>query len=364
MSISRFACSLFPVAALALAMTSAHGEPLNPTPAESPRFPDVEIVAKFAPPGESNVRSSFKIADGVAVMGTEETGDIYKTTDHGQSWTKVIDTDERWEISDVRNFIRARDGAIYATTSEPATILRSPDDGETWELLTKPKASRTVALVQLDGGAILAGLRRSENNKISIIRSDDGFASHDTIVLSDTLPRQNTTCLYDLGDGVVLCGVGFEASGKIFKSTDAGLTWKQTAEFEDARDMMNFYEADGKVFAMCSGVSKLFVSDDAGETWATAVQVWEKGFLGQAATIERDGQTLQLLAATDQRVKKQPRHVILISDDAGQTWFEWIELAVDTSGGASNLAVISDDTLVVGTGNHSVQGYVYTLQFR
>ncbi len=352
------------VVMLASIAIPAIAQPLNPLPAASPRFPTVEIAATFAPPGESNVRSSFNLADGVAVIGTEETGDIYKTTDRGQTWTKMIDTDELWEISDVRNFIRAQDGAIYATTSEPATILRSSDDGDTWDLLAKPKASRTVGLVQLDGGAILAGLRRSENNKISIIRSEDGFATYDTVVLSDTLPGQNTTCLYDLGGGVVLCGVGFEASGKIFKSTDAGLTWSQTAEFDDARDMMNFFQVGDKVYAMCSGVSKLFVSDDAGDIWTTAVQVWDQGFLGQAATIQHHDQPFLLLAATDQRIKKAPRHVVLISDDAGQTWFEWIELAVDTSGGASNLAVISDDTIVVGTGNHSVQDVVYTMQFR
>ena len=325
-----------------------------------PRFTAVRIAHIFAPPGESNVRSSFKLADGQALIGTEETGDIYKTTDHGATWRKTIDTDERWEVSDVRNFIRAQDGSIYATTSEPATILRSTDEGETWDLLARPAGSRTVGLAQLDSGAILAGLRRSENNKITLVRSEDGFATHDTIVLSDDLPRQNVTCIHDLGGGVVLAGIGFQASGKVFRSTDAGLTWTQAAEFPDARDLMNFFVADDRIYVMASGIATLYASDDAGQTWSKAYQVWEKGFLGQAATLEHGGQSLRLLAASDQRVKPT-RNLVLISDDNGTTWHEWIELAQDVSGGASNLAVIGDGTVVVGTGNHSVQGYVYTL---
>ena len=333
----------------------------DPAPSATNRFPRVRIAHTFAPPGESNVRSSFRLADGVALIGTEETGDIYKTTDAGQTWRKTIDTDERWEVSDIRNFIRAQDDTIYATTSEPATILRSLDEGETWSLLTKPAASRTVALVQLDGGAILAGLRRSENNKISLVRSEDAFATHDTVVLSDDLPRQNVTCLLDLGDGLVLAGIGFEASGKIFRSTDAGLTWTQTADFPDARDLMNFFREDEQIYVMASGIATLFKSDDAGVTWSKAHQVWEKGFLGQSAVIEHDGRRYRLLSATDQRVKPI-RNVVLISDDAGDTWHEWIELATDKSGGASNLAVIDDHTVIVGTGNHAVQGFIYTLK--
>ena len=68
-------------------------------------------------------------------------------------------------------------------------------------------------------------------------------------------------------------------------------------------------------------------------------------------------------AATDQR-KDARRHTVLISDDQGKSWEEWIELATDKSGGASNLAVIDDHTIVVGTGNHSVQGKAYTLKVK
>ena len=328
---------------------------------EMPGFPAVEVVAAFAPPGESNVRASFRLADGVALIGTEETGDIYKSEDAGRTWRKTVDTDELWEVSDVRNFIRAGDGRLYATTSEPAFVIRSADEGETWKIVAKPQASRTVGIVELDNGVILVGLRRSENNKISVLRSDNGFETFDWIAVSETLPRQNTTCLFDLGGGVVLTGVGYEASGKVFRSEDSGLTWAQVAEFPEARDLMNFFRIGDRIYVMASGIATLYASNDQGKTWDKAHQAWEKGFLGQHATFEREGQTYHLLAGTDQRADTK-RHVVLISADKGASWHEWIHLASDVSGGASNLAVLDADTLIVGTGNHAVQGRVYTLR--
>jgi len=326
-------------------------------------LPGIKIVNDFAPPGESNVRSSFGLADDVALIGTEETADIYKTVDAGRTWRKIVDGLDEWDINDVRNFIRAKDGRLYATTTEPALVLRSEDEGESWSVVAKARASRSVALTQLDDGTILAGLRRSENGRISIIRSEDGFETFDWIALSDELPRQNVTCLIDLGGGVVLAGVGYEASGKLFKSTDAGKTWKQTADFPDARDLMSFIRIGQRVYVTASGIATLYVSEDEGESWNKAHQVWEKGFLGESATFTRNGRTYYILSATDQRAEIK-RHVLLISVDAGASWQEWIELAKDSSGGASNVTLVNENTLIVGTGNHSAQGHVYTLEIQ
>ena len=348
---------------ISIAAVPALAEPQDADSRSEDRFPKVEIASTFSPPGESNVRSSFQLADGIAIIGTEETGDVFKTIDSGKSWKKTVDGGEKWKIQDVRNFLRAKDGRLYATTSEPALVLRSGNDGDSWDVVAQPKASRTVALTQLESGEILVGLRRSKNDKISIVRSDDDFKTFDTVILDDDLPRQNTTCLFDMGDGVVLCGVGYEASGKIFRSTDAGLTWTQTAEFADARDVMNFYRVKDKVFVLTSGIATIFASDDGGKNWDKHTQIWKKGFLGQHASFKHDGQTYHLLAGTDQR-KDEKRHVLLISDDGAKTWHPWIELATDVSGGANNLSVISDDTIIVGTGNHSVQGKVHTLRIK
>lgn len=339
--------------------------------ADEGRFPDVERVHVFEPVGESNVRSSFQLSDGVGLIGTEETGDIFKTEDGGLSWRKVWDGDEEWGIADVRNYVRGRDGNIYITTTEPATVSRSQDEGETWEIVATPRASRTVGLTQLEDGTLLVGLRRSENDRTSILRSTDYFGSFVSIPVSTTEPRQNTTCFGYWGGSDVFVGVGYEGPGKIFKSADNGLTWSKKAEFPDARDLMDFFKAGDDIYVLASGIATLFKSSDDGESWSKARQFWSKGFLGQCVPFEWNGRNYFLMTATDQ-TQEIYRHLVLISDDNGKSWYEWIDLLeeksgnvygpTDSGGGASNIAVLSNDTIVVGVGNHAVQGRAFTLR--
>ena len=329
----------------------------------SDRYPKVEVVGVFEPPGESNVRSSFQVDDDAALIGTEETGDIFKTTDGGGTWRKVWDGGEAWNIQDVRNYIRAQDGHIYITTSEPALVARSMDEGESWDVLARAQSSRTVGLVELDSGTMLVGLRRSENDRTSILRSTDVFKSFDWIKVMPEGPRQNVTCFGYWGGEDVWAGIGYEGSGKIFHSADEGKTWQQKADFHEARDLMDFFRHGDNLYVFASGIATLFKSTDGGETWTTARQIWSKGFLGQCVPITWEGQTFWIMTATDQ-TEKPYRHVVLITDDPGGEWTEWIELGRDTSGGASNEAPLTANRLVVGTGNHAAQGRAYTLEIK
>lgn len=335
------------------------------------RFPPVEQVHIFEPAGETNVRSSFKYSEGIGLIGTEETGDIFKTEDGGLSWRKVLDGGEKWEIADVRNFIRGQDGSIYISTTEPGTISRSRDQGESWSTVTRAPASRTVGLVQLESGTMLVGLRRSENDKTSILRSDDYFETFEWLPVSNSEPRQNVTCFGHWGGSMALAGIGYEGPGKIYKSTDDGRTWRKKAEFPEARDLMNFFKTDEAIYVMASGIGTLFKSEDEGETWIRARQFWSKGFLGQCVSYDWKGREFLLMAATDQ-TQEIYRHLVLISDDAGKSWYEWLDWleekkgkvysARDSGGGASNIAVLSKNTIVVGVGNHAVQGRAFTIQ--
>ncbi len=337
----------------------------------SDELPTVEVVNVFEPTGESNVRSSFRLGEGSALIGTEETADIFRTDDGGMSWNKVFDGGDAWGIADVRNYIRAQDGNIYITTTEPALVGRSSDNGDTWEIVYRAPASRTVGLKQLDNGTILVGLRRSENNKTSIIRTEDYFKTTEWIPVSPDEPRQNTTCFGYWGGPEVLVGVGYEGSGKIYKSSDFGRTWNKKADIEGPRDMMDFFKAGDTIYALTSAIGTLYKSIDGGETWEKAHQFWTNGFLGQCLPFEWKGKTYHIISATDQS-ESVYRHLVMISADNGQTWTEWANLvseamglvksSKDSGGGASNLAVIGKDRIIVGVGNHAVQGRVYTLK--
>jgi photosystem II stability/assembly factor-like uncharacterized protein len=155
------------------------------------RFRGIEQAALFEPAGKSNVRSSFHLADDVGLIGSEETGDVFKTSDGGHTWFKVWDGGDEWGMADVRNSIRGQDGHIYITPTEPATVARSTDEGDTWQVIARPKSSRTVGLVQLDDGTMLVGLRRSENGLTSIVRKEDYLENFAWLPLASEGPRQN-----------------------------------------------------------------------------------------------------------------------------------------------------------------------------
>lgn len=340
-------------------------------PLSADDLPRVEIAHVFAPQGESNVRSSIQLEPGVGLIGTEESGLIFKTGDDGRSWRQVFDGEATWGIADVRNFIKAEDGNVYITTTEPALVACSTDEGETWEIVHEAPASRTVGLTQLESGTILVGLRRSENQRTSILRTEDYFDTVEWIAVDKDAPRQNVTCFGYWGGESIFAGVGFEGSGKVYQSTDDGRSWKRVAEFPEARDLMGFFKTGEEIYVLASGIATIFKSSDKGATWSKSMQFWEKGFLGECVSMTIDNTRYRILSATDQRHAVY-RHVLLVSRAGSNEWKEWVDFAKaekgrvtsakESGGGASNLAPLSGDTIVVGIGNHAVQGKAYTLQ--
>ncbi|MEX0326131.1 MAG: hypothetical protein AB3N33_08600 [Puniceicoccaceae bacterium] len=97
-------------------------------PGQKPKdhFPIMEIVNIFEPEGESNVRSSFRVAEGVGLIGTEETGDIFKTTDRGMSWTKVFDRGETSNLAIISEDTIGGGGGNHAVHARAFTLKVTP----------------------------------------------------------------------------------------------------------------------------------------------------------------------------------------------------------------------------------------------
>ena len=335
---------------------------LNPREALPEGYPPYQYSSKedFLPPRESNVRCSLKLSDGVAIIGTEETADIYKTTDNGINWTKKLDANDEWNISDIRFFIRAQDNSLMCTTTRYGDILRSTDEGENWVRWSHIPADRSVGIVQISNGVILVGPRRADSENSSVFRSIDNGQNFTEITLQDL--QQNTTCFIDLGDGNVLAGVGYDGTAKVFKSTDYGLNWSMKADFDGTIDIMDFVEDEGVIYASTKSNAEIYKSTDNGDSWSLHHKFWDQGFLGMFAKLTWNGQDYLLLSGSDQTTRYI--HKVLISKDHGATWIEWLTV-LDTkdAGGASNIAVIDDaqTTVIVGTGNHATKGRVHII---
>jgi len=331
------------------------------TKPEGGELPSFEITGVFEPEGESNVRCSFALNKEEALIGTEETADVYWSKDQGKTWEKVFDAGEAYDAADVRRILRADDGNLYASTSGQGDILRSTDEGKTWERINSIPAWRTVGIEQLDNGVFLIGARKDESGKTSIYRSTDYCQTLNHIPI-DTPEQQNVTTFEDLGDGRVLAGIGFDGSGKVFLSEDHGQSWRQTADFKGTKDLLDFIVFEGTLFASTKSEATLYKSDDGGETWEKAYQVWDKGFLGTFDLLETNGQSIPLLSGTDQRNAEIFHHYIIASLNQGKTWKPWILLHSDVTGGASNLTVLNKEVILAGTGNHSAQGRLHTIR--
>ncbi|MFO7724323.1 MAG: sialidase family protein [Oceanipulchritudo sp.] len=330
------------------------------TGAEVP-MPGYAIVGVLEPEGESNVRCGFALPGEHILIGTEETADVYKSEDGGRRWRKTFDAGDAFEAQDIREMIRAGDGALYASTSGKGDILKSLDGGESWQMANTIAAWRTVGILELSDGTLLAGARMDESGETSVYWSRDGFATLTRVGLP-TLEQQNVTCFHDLGGGRVLAGIGFDGTAKIHKSEDSGKSWREVADLEGTYDIFDFTEAAGGLLASTKSTATIYRSGDGGESWVPHFQAWEKGFLGTFARFEWQGHRYLVLSGSDQRDPDRYRHCLLISRDGGETFEEWIELMASGSGGASNVTMAGKETLVVGVGNHSVQGRAFTVR--
>lgn len=326
----------------------------------APPLPSVQVVNVLEPKGESNVRSSFRLGSQTYLIGTEETADVYKTTDGGRTWKKTFDAGNAFpKTQDIRKIIRSSEGSLYASTSGKGHILKSTDEGETWSLVNSIPAWRTVGIIQLDDGTYLTGARKDDSGRTTVYRSTDGFETLEPIYL-DTPEQQNVTVFHDLGGGHALAGIGYDGTAKLFKSMDSGRTWRMVADFAGSSDIFDFIEIDGTLYTTTKSTSAIYRSTDKGETWTLHTQIWDKGFIGEFGELEWNGRTYYLLCGADQRDPDLFRHVVLISDDNGRSWQEWIELQQDNTGAASNLTV-DGTTIIVGAGNHSAQGRAFVL---
>ncbi len=181
-------------------------------------------------------------------------GDLYRTTDGGQTWTFV----DNPMYTDGKSIYAIRfidQNTVYAGGSK-GYIMRSTDGGQTWTLLGNSETSSIydiwavsskqmllgcssgkllVSTTTLDsfylkydyGSMNLRGIEFKGNN--GVVVATKGYIFHTTLANWDTLDQ-----VFEEPDGDDFLGVAFVNDtlvyavgehGKIYYSTDAGLTW-------------------------------------------------------------------------------------------------------------------------------------------
>ncbi len=217
-------------------------------------------------------------ADGtklVAAASTDFPGDglIYTSNDSGAHWARSAAPTNRWasitSSGDASRLLAAADyylgdGRIYA----------SIDLGTTWTQTAAPSNWWTSVAASADGTKDFAAgdgttIYLSTNSGISWFQSGPtdnwaclaSSADGSKVVAAATLPIQ-------LQPGEATSSPNYDGSGRIYVSTDAGVTWIPTSA------PSNFWasvacSADGtRLFAVAGG--KFYASSDSGLTWTAS----------------------------------------------------------------------------------------------
>lgn len=137
-----------------------------------------------------------------------EIGRVYRSTNHGASWTNIADLD----LGAVSLGISVNDDLI--TGYEVGGVVRSTNGGITWNDVGDLAAVIVYSFLTLDDGTMLAGMSDGE------IWSSANDGANWSLLSSDLPAAARDLCQLPTGTVLAACGV----SG-IWRSTDGGTTW-------------------------------------------------------------------------------------------------------------------------------------------
>lgn len=190
-------------------------------------------------------------------------GGVWKTTDGGQHWVPLTDTQSTLSIGSL-TLDPNNPSTIYVGTGEPFTsdsfpgvgVLKSTDGGSTWTTIQGPFLNTHI-------GGIAVDPNNSQNVlaaaiEIGIERSTDGGNTW-----SQALNVSGNQVLFDPKNPGVAYASG---SGVVSKSTDSGATWTRILTGSAAGGSTSITLSGSTLYAFFEN-STLFKSTDAGATW-------------------------------------------------------------------------------------------------
>lgn len=206
----------------------------------------------------------------VAAMGhlfsrNEERG-LFKTTDGGRTWTKVLYVDDRTGVIDLAMHPRDPD-TLYAATYEKerrpwhfdpggpgSGIHKTTDGGRTWRRLTAGLPQGKIGRIGLDI------YRRNPNILYAVVEN------------ANERPPTEAEAKQDRARGVEPAPRAI--GNQVFRSDDGGLTWRQMSRDEDEVGSKAAYSFN-KIRIDPSNDRRIFVtsdalvaSEDGGRTWS------------------------------------------------------------------------------------------------
>jgi len=165
-------------------------------------------------------------------------------------------------------------GSFPADGNYPLNVYTAYSSVFTNELTTGYKISIKVILVHKASGMVSGA-------SIKNIVIEDGYSSTAFQTWGNSISFSGETRLQSgitLSSGSVLIGTG--VTGKIYRSTDNGLTFTGTSQLYSQTYITRFVEiSNGIVFALCGSTGRLLKSIDDGITWIDLGRIFSSAYL-------------------------------------------------------------------------------------
>lgn len=270
-------------------------------------------------------------------------GGVFKSTNNGTSWTPVFDgTDAMQSIGDV-TVAPSSPNTVWAGTGEANNrqssswgdgVYKSIDAGKTWTNMGL-RDTKTIGRIVIDplnaNNVYIAagGHLWGPNEERGVFKTTDGGTTWKKVLYVDTHTGATDLVIDPKNPKVLLAAMyqrertswGYNGGGPgsgIYKSIDAGLTWKKLSkglpEGDKGRIALDIFPADPKlIFATVEAkTSGVYRTLDAGETWeAVAKQNIRPSYFSQIRVDPKDRNRVYMLGSN---------RGFLVSNDSGVTF--------------------------------------------
>jgi len=237
-----------------------------------PRNPSTNVVAAVPSPGETEGTTLFA---GISYRG------LYRSTDYGEHWSQATSGLDDPNVTDLIAASASEGTRLYAGTmnlnsSIYSGVYRSTDNGTQWTALLRNTQVISVAVIQTSGAtpgiAILAGT----TNGLILRTTDEG-----TTWTEWNSGKPNTyvgdLCVYSDSVGSNKSMAFAAIGGDVFRSSDEGVNWSladaglRTTEVK-CLVSQSAPDASGNVTLFAGTSNGVFVSTDSGSSWSAASQ--------------------------------------------------------------------------------------------